>query len=103
MRIAREKGIIDNAGSVNTVAQTQVATKGLMNPPTNFVNPNAGAFHHSIPPLTNVNPEIYPPPPTPMPLEVYTYPYMPHHVIPNPPITQVDGYLATIFTQFLLL
>ena len=102
MRIARKKETVDDANFVNTVARTQEATEGLMNPFANSVNLDAGASHHSIPSLTNVNPKIYPPQPTSMPLRgVYTYPYMPSHVIPNPSIIQVDGNSATIFTQFL--
>ena len=73
-----------------------------MNPPAKFVIPEVGAFHHSIPPMTNVNSKIYPLPPAPMPLGgVYTYPYMPLPVIPNLPITQVDDNLAKILTQSL--
>ena len=102
MRIAHEKGIVNDVDSVNNAARTQGATEGLVNPSINSVIPDVETSHHSIPPLTNVNPEFYPPPPTPMPFgEVYTYPYMPPFVIPNPPITQVDGNLVTIFTQSL--
>ena len=73
-----------------------------MNPLANSINPDARASHHSIPPLTNVNLEIYPPPPTTMPPgKVYTYPYMPPPIVPNPPITQVDDNPATIFTRSL--
>ena len=76
MRIARKKGTVNDANFVNTVARTHQVTEGLVNPPTNSVNLDVGASHHSIPPLTNVNPKIYPPPPTSMPLGgVYTYPY----------------------------
>ena len=62
IRIAREKRTVDHVGFVNTVAQTQRATEGLMNPLANSINPNVGASHHSILPLTNVNPKIHPPP-----------------------------------------
>ena len=97
--MAREKGTVDDTGSVNTVARTQEVKEGLMNPSANFITHDAGTFHYSIPPLTNVNPKIYPLPPTPMPLRgMYIYPYMPPLVIPNPLITQVDDDTATIFT-----
>ena len=73
-----------------------------MNPPTNFVIHEARVFHHSIPPLTNVNLKIYPLPLALMPLGgVYTYSYMPSPIIPNLSITQVDGNPAIIFTQSL--
>ena len=73
-----------------------------MNPPTNFVIPDAGTSHYSIPPLTNVNPKIYPPSLALMPPEgVYIYPYMLPLVVPNPPITQMDDSSTTIFTQSL--
>ena len=105
MRIAHEKGIVNDVDSVNNAARTQGATKGLVNPSINSINsviPDVETSHHSIPPLTNVNPKIYPFPPTPLPLGgVYTYPYVSPPIIPNPPITQVDGNLATIFTQSL--
>ena len=92
-------GTIDDVDSVNTAARTQRATECLMNPLVNFVIPDARTSYHSIPPLTNVNQEIYPLPPTPMPLRgMYIYPYMPPLVIPNPLITQVDDDTATIFT-----
>ena len=73
-----------------------------MNPPANFVTPDVGTSHYSIPPLTNVNPEICLPPLAPMPPRgVYTYPYVPPFAIPNPPTTQMDSNLTTIFTQSL--
>ena len=73
-----------------------------MNPLANFVTPDAGTSHYSIPPLINVNPDIYPSPPAPMPPGgVYTYPYMSLPIIPNPPITQMDNNPATIFIQSL--
>ena len=88
MRIAREKRTINDASFVKIVARTQEVTEGLVNPLANSVIPKVRAYHHSISPLTNVNPEIYPLPPTPMPLEgVYTFPYMPPPIIPNPLIT----------------
>ena len=68
MRIAREKRTINDASFVNIVARTQEVTEGLVNPLANSVIPKVRAYHHSISPLTNVNPEIYPLPPTPMPL-----------------------------------
>ena len=37
MRIARKKGTIDDADFVNTVARTQGANEGLVNPPANSV------------------------------------------------------------------
>ena len=80
---------------MNIAARTQGVTKGLMNPLTNSVTPDAGTFHYSIPPLTNVNSEIYPHLSASIPPRgVYTYPYMPSLVIPNPPITQMDGNLV---------
>ena len=86
--MAREKGTIDNTSSVNIDVRTQRVIKGFMNVSANSVTLDVGTSHYSIPPLTNVNPEIYPPPPTPMPPgRVYTYPYVPSLVIPNPLIT----------------
>ena len=102
MKMAREKGTVDDTGSVNTVARTQEVKEGLMNPSANFITHDAGTFHYSIPPLTNVNPKIYPPLLALMPPEgVYIYPYMPPPIIPNPLITQMDGSSTTIFTQSL--
>ena len=69
---------------MNIAAWTQGITEGLVNPLANSITLDARTSHYSIPPLTNVNPEIYPPPPAPMPPGwVYTYPYMPHPIIQN--------------------
>ena len=88
MRMAHEKGTIDNTSSVNIDVRTQRVIEGFMNLSANFVTFDVGTSHYSIPPLTNVNLEIYPPPPAPMPpRRVYTYPYVPSLVIPNPLIT----------------
>ena len=82
MRMSQEKGVVDDAGSVNTAVRVQGATEGPMCHPASLAIPEVRTHHCPIPPMVNVVPKIHPPPLALMPFrEVYTYPYMPPPIV----------------------
>ena len=102
MRLSREKGLVNDAGSVNTTARAQGVIKSSIYHPANFVIPEVGTSHYLIALMTNIVSEIYPLPPTPISSrEVYTYPYMPLLVISSPQVAQAEVDPKTLFTQVL--
>ena len=65
--------------------------------------PKVATSHYPIPSMVNtVSETCLHFPPTLMPSkEVYTYPYMPHPVVPSPPVVQAKVNLGLMFTQSL--
>ena len=100
IRLSREKRIVDDAGSVNTVVRTQGVIKGPMYHLASVAMLGLGIPHYLIPSMANAIPETYyPPSSTLMPSEgLYTYPYMPLTVVPSPLVTQSKINLGMLFT-----
>ena len=82
IRLSRDKGVVDEAGFVNTITRVQGVTKGPAHPSARPAMPEVGIPYYLVPPLVNAIPKTYLSPPAPMPSGgVYTYPYMPSLVI----------------------
>ena len=91
MRLSWEKGVVNDAGSVNRVTRVQGITEGPACPPTRFAMLEVGIPYCPVPSLASAIQKTYPPPPAPMPSGgVYTYPHMPSPVISSPPISQAE-------------
>ena len=83
MKMAWEKGTVDDINSVDTIVLTQRITEGPGYLPTSFAMSEVRTPHYLDPPLLNVMLETYLPP-TPMPSGgVYTYSNISSPAIPN--------------------
>ena len=93
--------MVNDAGFVNIATRVQGIIETFAYPLASLVMPEVGIPYYPILPISNVMLETYPPSLlTPMPSRwVYTYPYMPHPIIPSPLITQVDVNPTTLFTH----
>ena len=103
MRLSREKGVVNDAGSVNIVTRVQGVIEGPTYPLARPSMPEVGIPHCLVPPLTNAISETYLPHFAPIPSGgMYTYPYMPSPVISSPPVAQTEVNPTTLFTHALL-
>ena len=88
MRLSRDKGLVDDADSINTTTRVQRVTEGPAYPLARLAMPEVRIPHCLVQPLASTILETYPSPTTLMPFGgVYTYPYMPSPVISSPPVT----------------
>ena len=68
MRLSREKGVVDDAGSVNIAVRTQGVIEGPMYHPVSFSMREVGTSHCEIPPMVNVVSKTCHPPPFSIPI-----------------------------------
>ena len=102
MRLSREKGVVNDAGSVNIVTRVQGVIEGPTYPLARPSMPEVGIPHCLVPLLANAIPKTYPPYAPMLSRGVYTYSYMPSPVISSPPVAQTEVNPATFFTHALL-
>ena len=89
MKMSQGKGIVDDAGSINTTSRTQGVTEIPTYTYYHFTGhamPNTNAFYFLIPPLVSTPQETCPPS---VPSRwVHIYPYIPLPMVSSPPMTQ---------------
>ena len=88
IRMAREKGTVDDDGSANTTSTVKGITESLAYPPFSLAMPEVGISHYPIPLMANAMLETYPSFCASMPSEEFTL---------SPSTVQAEVNSATLF------